>query len=140
MARFVFRLQRVKQVRTIQEDIKKQQWAEANRVLLMAQQKLADLKQEKTDVLAYCNRQADASVRPLAYLYIAKLERMISRQIERVQEAAIAEAAARREWLWARTEKEKLERLEAKHYEEFSYEQLRKEQRILDDMKNHLRV
>jgi len=140
MARFVFRLQKVKQVRTIQEAIKKQNWAEANRALLLAQQRLAALKQEKADVLAYCHHHADWSVRPLAHVYITKLDRKIARQIELVHEAAIAEAAARREWIQARVEKEKLERLEAKQHEEFVYEEFRKEQRILDDMKNHVRA
>lgn len=138
MAKFVFRLHKVKHVRIIQETIQKQKWAEANRALLLAQQRLTALQQERTDIITYCHSQADWSVRPLAYLYVAKLDRMIARQIERVHEAAIAEAAARQEWIRARNEKEKLERLEARHYEEHMYEELRKEQRILDDMKNHL--
>ena len=47
----------------------------------------------------------------------SQLERMISRQDRAGSRGGDSRAAAR-EWLWARTE-EKLERLEAKHYESF---------------------
>lgn len=124
MARFVFRLQRVKQVRIIQEAVQKQKWAQAQRALLLAQQKLAQLKEEEADVAAYCHKLTDIRIRPWAYRYLAKLDRMITRQAEAVHEAALVEAAARQDWNRARTEKEKLERLEARHYEAFMYMRL----------------
>lgn len=106
MARFVFRLQRVKQVRIIQEAVQKQKWAQAQRALLLAQQKLAQLKEEEADVAAYCHKLTDIRIRPWAYRYLAKLDRMITRQAEAVHEAALVEAAARQDWNRARTEKE----------------------------------
>jgi flagellar export protein FliJ len=137
MARFVFRLEKVKRVRAIQEAQKKSLWAQAQNRLNAAKQKLAELKLAKSDAAQFGYNQADLSLRTAVYNYLAKLDRLIAQQEKIVAEAAEAEAEAREIWLLARQEKEKLERLEAKHYEEYLYEALRTEQRMLDDMKNN---
>ncbi|HHT37279.1 MAG: flagellar export protein FliJ [Candidatus Wallacebacter cryptica] len=137
MARFIFRLEKVKRVRTIQESQKKSLWAQAQNALNLEKQKLTNLKAVKTETLNYGYNQVDLSLRTAVYNYLAKLDRLIEAQELAVQKAAQAETKARQIWLLARQEKEKLERLEEKHYEEYVQEELRAEQKLLDDMKNN---
>ncbi len=138
MARFVFRLARVKQIREIQEEQKMLVWTQAQNLLRLAQEKLDNLEKEKIANLDYCYQLSDLMQRLWVYQYIEKLDRLIVIANEELAEAAEKEAKARQKWLLARQEKEKLVRLEEKQYAEFNYQQSRLEQSQLDDMKNSL--
>lgn len=136
MGRFVFRLAKVKQVKTIYEEQTKLVWAEANRQLLNAITDLAIIKEMRVNTSEYGYHCLDISLRPAFYQYLNKIDRMIDTQIEIINEAKKEEENKRDKWDKARREKEMLQHIEGKQYQEYIYEQLRNEQKELDEIKN----
>ena len=138
MARFKFRLAQVARVKTIIEEQRKQEWALANMQLMQAKAHLMDLENQRQESLEFGYRELGLAYRPLLHQYLQHMDMKIEFQQEIVNEAAAHEHRAREIWIKARQEKEMLERLREKKYQAFVYEQARKEQNQLDDLKNNV--
>ncbi len=136
MGKFVFRLAKLKQVKTIYEEQAKLVWAEANRQLSNAINQLAVLREMRVSTSEYGYQCLDISLRPAFYQYLNKIDRMIDTQREIITNIKREEENKRDKWNQARKEKEILQHLEEKQYREYIYEQLKNEQKELDEIKN----
>ena len=104
---------------------------------LMQAKAPVDLENQRQESLE-CYRELGLAYRPLLHQYLQHMDMKIEFQQEVVNEAAAHEHRAREIWIKARQEKEMLERLREKKYQAFVYEQARKEQNQLDDLKNNV--
>lgn len=136
MGKFVFRLEKVGHIKHILEEQAKLLWAEANKRLVIENNELDLLKQRRADALEYGYHHLNLNLRPQLYQFIEILENKIESQKQIVIKAQEYEEQARQKWLQTRQEKEMIDRLQARRYEEYLYEEQKSEQKRLDEMKN----
>ena len=82
VAKFTFRLEKVKQVKTIYEEQAKLDWAAANRRLSTSIERLNHLYSKRSNASQYGYDQLDVSLRLSLYNYLNKMDRIIENQIE----------------------------------------------------------
>lgn len=136
---FKFRLEKVMQVRQIMEEKRKQEWALQENAVHQARAKLEHLLDHKDEIMQFGYRQVDLQIRTSMYSYLHALDRKIKVQqleIERCEEQA---ALTKKVWLTARQEEEKIVTLKERHHTEYLKEKERREQKVLDDMRSHLK-
>lgn len=138
MAKFKFRLEKVERVRQLVEEQKKQEWAIQEQELRRQRAKLNSLLQQKTDVMEFGYKQNSLAIKTAMYDYLAVLNENISFQQTQVIQFEKKTASAKKEWFLALQEKEKVETLREKQYEEYRKKQLRDEQKVLDDMRSRV--
>lgn len=138
MSAFKFRLEKVLSVHQILEEQAKQEWALQEKLAHEERLKLEVLNIQKEEVRAFGYAQGDLALRQAMYGYLAVLEQRISRQTSVIAEQEALAAQAKETWIKARQETQKVSTLRENKYEEFLKEELRKEQKILDDMRAHL--
>lgn len=138
MAGFKFRLEKVLHVREIQEEHARNEWALQERLAREERLKLARLKKEEQAVKDFGYRQPDVQLRQAMYSYLDVLGLRIEKQAKRVREQEEIAAEAKEAWLLARQETKKVTTLREQQYDAWVKDQLRKEQKILDDMRSHL--
>lgn len=138
MSAFKFRLEKVLSVYQILEEQAKQEWALQEKLAHEERLKLEVLNIQKEEARAFGYAQGDLALRQAMYGYLAVLEQRISRQTSVIAEQEALAAQAKETWIKARQETQKVSTLRENKYEEFLKEELRKEQKILDDMRAHL--
>lgn len=138
MAAFRFRLEKVLNVREMQEERAKQEWAMQERLAREERLKLAHLRQQEQEIKDYGYEQSDIETRQAMYSFLDILKVRIDRQIERLNEQERITSQAKEAWLLARQETKKVTTLREKQYASFVKEEERKEQKVLDDMRSHL--
>ena len=138
MSAFKFRLEKVLSVYQILEEQAKQEWALQEKLAHEERLKLEVLNIQKEEVRAFGYAQGDLALRQAMYGYLAVLEQRISRQTSVIVQQEVLAAQAQETWIKARQEPQKVSTLRENKYEEFLKEELRKEQKILDDMRAHL--
>lgn len=138
MAKFKFRLEKVERVRQLVEEQKKQEWAIQEQQLRRQRAKLNSLLQQKNDVMEFGYKQNNIAIKTAMYHYLAVLNENISFQQTQVIQCEKKTASAKKEWFLALQEKEKVETLREKQYEEYRKKQLRDEQKVLDDMRSRV--
>lgn len=138
MSSFKFRLEKVLHVLAILEEQAKQEWAVQEHLAHEERLKLEVLQVQRQEVRAFGYEQVNLSLRQAMYSYLAVLEERITGQISAVQEQEALAHRAKEAWLTARQETKKVSTLRENKYEEFVKEELRKEQKLLDDMRSYL--
>lgn len=138
MAAFRFRLEKVLNVREMQEERAKQEWAMQERLAREERLKLAHLRQQEQEIKDYGYEQSDIETRQAMYSFLDILKVRIDRQIERLNKQERITSEAKEAWLLARQETKKVTTLREKQYASFVKEEERKEQKVLDDMRSHL--
>lgn len=138
MSAFNFRLAKVLSVREIQEEQAKQSWAIAERLAHEERVKLRDLLGRREEVKEFGYQQADLNLLQAMYKYLAVLDEQIEHQSDVVELKEQRAQVAKDAWLHTRQETKKVSTLREKQYQEFVKEELRKEQKILDDMRSNL--
>ncbi len=133
MQPFHFRLERVRRIREHLEDRAQRDWSQARDHAQLQHQALQRLESERSDAAAFGYGQMDLELRTAMYQYISVLDRRIAQQRTVVSEADAREETARQRWIEARQDRESLDKLKEKQYEEHSAERLRQEQNLLDD-------
>lgn len=139
MARFKFRLEKVLDVREILEERAKVKWAAEEQLAHEERTKLQALQDQARQIKHFGYQQREIQMRQAMYSYLDVLEKKIEEQTERVRQQELVASKAKEAWLVARQETKKVARLREKEYEEFIKEELRKEQKVLDDMRSHLK-
>ena len=139
MSAFKFRLEKVLHVYETLEEQAKQEWAIQERLAHEERVKLEVLEIKKEEVRTFGYEQVDLGLRQAMYSYLAVLDQRISKQTVVIQEQEALAHKAKEAWLKARQEAQKVSTLRDNKYEEFVKEELRKEQKLLDDMRSHLR-
>ncbi len=140
MSAFKFRLERVLNVRGVMEERAKNEWALQERAAQEEREKLARLKEQEQEIKDFGHAHFDIERRQATYSFLDILKPRIERQEVRVREQEELAQKAKEAWLLARQETKKVSTLREKQYAEFVKEQERKEQRVLDDMRSHLKT
>ncbi|SRR5690554_886146 len=138
MSAFKFRLEKVLNVKQIFEEQAKQEWAIQERLAHQERFQLQYLREQKQDIISFGHNHEDFKIRQATYSYLAVLEDRIEKQIIRIQQQEEKAHEAKQKWLLARQDTEKITKLKEQDYEIYVKEELRKEQRVLDDMKSFL--
>lgn len=136
MRRFRFALQRLLQYRMTLEEQAIQAFGQAQLHLRLEQERLNELKAIRGSLLANSSRTRRLSV-PLLQVeqtYLQRLEECIEGQQQRVRIAEEELEARRRELVEAQRQRKVLERLREKHYETWKLENLREEQKLIDEI------
>ena len=136
MARFVFRLAPVLSHRERIEDEKKQLLAEALRALREAEEELNALRDRRESIareVAAEHAQLDGETLRISYAHLDFLAREIRAADLRVVERIQAADRAREALVVASKDRKVLDRLRERQHEVFKQEELRLEQRDLDD-------
>lgn len=134
MKGFKFRLERVLNVRELQEEQAKFKWAAEEQRAQEERAKLEQLQEQAQEIKQFGYEHQDIAVRQAMYAYLEVLNGRIEGQKQRVREQEQAAALAKEAWFKARQETEKVSILREQQYEAFVQEELRKEQKVLDDM------
>lgn len=137
MAKFIFKLQPVLNLRQQQEESKKNELGKAIQMLEAEKRRLAGLENSLTDTVRQFNEKAKkTTVHKLIEFndYISLLSSKIKSQKENVNNAALYVDKVREELLEAVKERKILEKLKEKKYEEYLIEQKRLEQKTNDEI------
>lgn len=138
MKKFKFNLEAVRRLYTIQEEEKKKKLAEANRLLMQAEQELQRLGKEYDDSqeAELKRREEGESVYSMRmYIqYAFDLKIRIEAQKQRVVDAARAVSAARNELVEAKRKVKSIERLKEKQHLAWKKERNRYEAKVIDDL------
>lgn len=138
MRAFKFRLERVLDVKEILEKRAKEEWANQEQLAQQERVELQRLHQHKKDIQDYGYQQSDIKTRQEMYAYLEVLTERIERQKLKLTKAEELAAEMKQQWLLAHQETKKVLKLKDNEYAEFLKEELRKEQKELDDMRSHL--
>ena len=144
MQRFSFRLQTVANLREKEENLRKEELAEARRHLLTEEEHLSNLYEKKrlyqSQLFFSQGEKLDLPGIALLYAYLDDLERQITLQGKRVEQAE-AEVENRRQILVKASQNRKiLEKLREKRYLDYRHEANRQEQIFLDEIAGRLSV
>lgn len=139
MARFKFRLEKVLDVREILEEQAKFKWATEENLAHEERMKLATLQEEARQTRDFGYQHTTVEMRQAMYAYLKVLESRIDEQKEKVHEQELVASDAKDTWFVARQETKKVATLREKQYELFIQDELRKEQKVLDDMRSHVK-
>lgn len=140
MARFKFRLEKVLDVREILEEQAKFKWATEENLAHKERMKLARLQEKARRTREFGYQHTDIEIRQAMYAYLGVLKEHINEQNEKVREQELIASRAKDAWFVARQETKKVATLREKQYEHFIQEELRKEQKVLDDMRSHVKI
>jgi len=138
MAKFKYRLQPILNLKSQIEDNLKNELGKALRKLQEEEAVLLGLEQEREENIEILNRKASAGItveslkRHNAYIY--RLREEIISQKENVNCARLNVDKVRGELVKIMQEREMLDRLKDKKYQAFLKEQLKKEQRLNDEI------
>lgn len=136
MPRFVFRLAPVLRQRERIEDEKKQLLAEALRALREAETELSALRTRRESIareVASEHAELDGETLRITYAHLDFLTREIRAADQRVVERTTAAGLAREALVDASKDRKVMDRLRERQHEVFKQEELRLEQRDLDD-------
>lgn len=140
MARFKFRLEKVLDVREILEEQAKFKWATEENLAQEERMKLARLQEKARRTRDFGYQHTAVEMRQAMYAYLEVLKDRIDDQNEKVREQELVASRAKDAWLVARQETKKVATLREKQYEIFIQDELRKEQKVLDDMRSHVKI
>ena len=138
MAGFKFRLQKVLKVREIQEEQSKHRWAHEERLAHEERSKLTRLQEHQQQVKVFGYGQETVVLRQAMYEYLEARDRRLEEQTQRVAEQEAAASRAKEAWMKARQERKKVSILRDRQHAAFVQEELRKEQKVLDDMRSRV--
>ncbi|HHY09837.1 MAG TPA: flagellar export protein FliJ [Firmicutes bacterium] len=136
---FKFRLEKVLRVHEIREEKSKHEWAFLESSAQKARAQLAQLLQHKSEIIQFGYGHADFKIRASMYSYLSALERRIEAQNQKIKLCEKRAAEAKKAWLEARQEEKKITTLKEKHQAEYVKEKERRQQKVLDDMRSHLK-
>ena len=139
MAGFKFSLEKVLDVKEILEEQAKFTWATEESLAREERMKLAALQEKARQTRTFGYKQTDVAMRQAMYAFLEVLEGRIEQQKDRVRQQELVASRAKDAWLVARKETKKVATLREKQYNQFVQEQLRKEQKVLDDMRSHVK-
>jgi len=128
----------VQRVKEIWEDKAKFAWIEANSTLHREISALEALASEKEEVESFGYKQTDLEIRVNMYRYLAVLAKRIENQQAKVYAARLRADQAKESWILARQEREVLDKLRERKFEEHRKLEAAKDQKVLDDMKPQL--
>ncbi len=137
MAKFIFRLEAVLNVKRQQEENIKNELGKAMQRLEAEKQKLARLERSKEEIIAEFNlKTKSTTVHKLIEFnaYLSLLKSNISRQKERVNKAVLDVDKIREELVKAVQERKILEKLKEKKHDEYLIEQKKLEQKTNDEI------
>lgn len=137
MAKFIFRLEAVLNVKRQQEENIKNELGKAIQRLETEKQKLARLERSKEEIIAEFNQKTKkTTVHKLIEFnaYLSLLKSNISRQKERVNKAVLDVDKIREELMKAVQERKILEKLKEKKHDEYLIEQKKFEQKTNDEI------
>jgi len=137
MAKFVFKLQSVLNIKKQQEESKKNELGKAMQMLEAEKRKLADLENALEETVREFNEKTKkTTVQELISYneYLSSLNSSIRSQKERVNDAAVYVDKIREELINAVKEREILDKLKEKKYEEYLTEQKKLEQKTNDEI------
>ncbi len=137
MAKFIFKLQPVLNLRQQQEESKKNELGKAIQMLEAEKRRLAGLENSLTDTVRQFNEKAKkTTVHKLIEFndYISLLSSKIKSQKENVNNAALYVDKVREELVAAVKERKILEKLKERKYEEYLIEQKKLEQKTNDEI------
>ncbi|NLK86685.1 MAG: flagellar export protein FliJ [Clostridiaceae bacterium] len=137
MARFIFKLQSVLNLKQQQEESKKNELGKAIQMLEAERSKLSELEDSMTaSVKEFNEKTKKATVHKLIEFneYISLLNSKIKSQKDNVNNAAQYVDKVREELLKAVKERKILEKLKEKKYEEYLMEQKKLEQKTNDEI------
>lgn len=140
MGGFKFRLERVLNVRELQEEQAKFKWAAEEQLAQEERVKLEQLREKARQIKQFGYEHQEIAVRQAMYAYLEVLSGKIEDQKQRVQEQEQAAALAKEAWFKARQETEKVSILREQQYAAFVREELQKEQKMLDDMAAKVKI
>ncbi len=137
MGRFVFSLEAVLGYRKRLEEEELLRFSERNRELVLAQTELARLNDEfrrQTSELREDHRSFGAEDLSLRYAHLQFLDRSIDAQLRTVEERRLAVEEARGRLTEVRKNRKVVDRLRERREDEFIAEELRRDQKELDDV------
>jgi len=137
MAKFIFKLEAVLNVKRQQEENIKNELGKAIQRLEAEKQKLERLERNREEIIDEFNNKAKkTTVHKLIEFnaYLSLLKSKISRQKERVNKAAMDVDKIREELVKAVQERKILEKLKEKKYDEYLIEQKKLEQKTNDEI------
>ncbi|HKM42410.1 MAG TPA: flagellar export protein FliJ [Limnochordia bacterium] len=140
MSAFKFRLERVLNVRGVLEERAKHEWALQERSASEERIKLVRLKEQEQEIKDFGHAYFNIERRQATYSFLDVLKVRIEKQEVRVHDQEEIAQKAKEAWFLARQETKKVTTLREKQYASFVREQERKEQKILDDMRSHLKL
>ena len=133
---FNFNLQKVLDVRSIQEDKAQNEFLQARQKKKEIEDKLQQMNQTKNQVYSYLRRDAESSVEKTiqARQFLQRHKQKIDRQQELLQ-SQHQEVEERQDELVEKQKKRKvLEKLKDKEFEDYQADFLQTQQRMLDEM------
>ena len=120
------------------EDLKKNEFGKAVSALAAAQQKKADMEQEKISCINGFRHSISQGIDPLDIKqhnqYIEKLKQMIKAQEEVIVRAEALVEEKRAELVEAMRDKKAMETLKENDFEEFLEEEKKAEQKVVDEI------
>ena len=138
MAKFIFRLQSVLNIKEKVEDLKRNEFGKAVSELALAKMEKERLELEKENCLEDFRSSIDTGIEPYAIsrynIYIEKLKKMIIRQQQVVVRAEAFVEEKRIELVEAMRDRKTLETLKENDFEEFLDEEKKAEQKIVDEI------
>lgn len=137
MAKFIFRLEAVLNVKRQQEENIKNELGKAIQRLETEKQKLAGFERSKEEIISEFNRKTKkTTVHKLIEFnsYLSLLKTNIIHQKERVNKAALDVDKIREELVKAVQERKILEKLKEKKHDEYLIEQKKLEQKTNDEI------
>lgn len=137
MARFIFKLESVLNIKQQQEDNKKNELGKAIQMLESERQKLTGLENSQAETVREFNEKAKkTTVHKLIEFneFLSLLNSRIKSQKENVNNASLYVDKIREELLMAVKERKILEKLKEKKHEEYLIEQKKLEQKTNDEI------
>jgi len=137
MAKFVFKLQSVLNIKKQQEESKKNELGKAIQILESEKRKLSALENELENTVTEFNEKTKkTTVQELISYnkYLSSLNSSIRLQKEKVNDAAVYVDKIREELIDAVKERKILDKLKEKKYEEYLTEQKKLEQKTNDEI------
>lgn len=135
---FQFRYQRVLDIREMQEDQEKSEFARLQQRVIEERDKLEDLKQQLSEMLEQARRSREGEGNIQDFIQVQEYSRMLKEQIAEQQdvleewEEKLEEQ--REQLVEASQERQVMENLKERDYEEFQEERRRQEQNLNNEL------
>ena len=138
MAKFIFKMQSILNLKERIEDQKEQEFAKALQILASARQILENLTNEKHHTIAKLRGEMGIKISPLDFQaynnYIEVLKQRIEQQLLAIREAEAFVEKKRLELVEATKERKMLDKLKENKREEFIEEEKHSEQKQVDEI------
>ena len=133
---FNFNLQKVLDVRSIQEDMAQNEFLQARQRKQEMEEQLQQMNQTQKQIYNYLRKDAESSVEKTiqARQFLQRHKQKINMQRDQLQAQHQKVESKQEELVEKKKKRQVLERLQEKEYKEFNEEFLQSQQKLLDEM------